>query len=64
MHNWDYPNHPKLNQDEVWYLERLLTHGITDEKIDHVMLERNFDKLKIPDHTRAFFELLLWGRPF
>ena len=64
MHNWDYPNDPGLKQDEVWYLERLLTHGITDEKIDRVMLERNFDTIRIPENTRAFFELLLWDKPF
>ena len=64
MHNWDYPDNQALRQDEVWYLERLLTHGITNEKIDRAMLERNFDKIKIPDNTRALFELLLWNKPF
>lgn len=64
MHNWDYPKNKKLKENEVWYLERLLTHGITDEKIDRAMLERNFDLIKIPEHTRAFFELLLWNKLF
>ena len=64
MHNWDYPKDQNLKQDEVWYLERILTHGITNEKIDCSMLERNFDKVKIPPNTRVFFELLLWGKPF
>ena len=64
MHNWDYPDNENLKQDEVWYLERLLTHGITDEKIDRAMLERNFDKIKIPENARTFFELLLWDKPF
>ena len=64
MHNWDYPINQDLKQNEVWYLERLLTHGITNEKIDRAMLERNFDQLKIPETTRAFFELLLWDKPF
>lgn len=64
MHNWDYPKNHYLKQDEVWYLERLLTHGITDEKIDRAMLERNFDVIKIPENTRIFFELLLWNKPF
>lgn len=64
MHNWDYPRDPALTQNEGWYLERLLTYGIGDEKIDRAALERNFDTIKIPDHTRAFFELLLWNKPF
>lgn len=64
MHNWDYPQDQRIQQNEVWYLERLLTHGITDEKIDRAMLERNFAAIKIPENTRAFFELLLWNKPF
>ena len=64
MHNWDYPRDEAMIHNEIWYLERLLTHGITNEKIDRAMLERNFDAIKIPEHTRAFFELLLWNKPF
>ena len=64
MHNWDYPQDQQTKQNEVWYLERLLTHGITNEKIDRAMIERNFDGIKIPENTRAFFELLLGNKPF
>lgn len=64
MHNWDYPNNIDAQKNEVWYFERMLTYGLGGEKIDRAMLERNFDKLKIPETTRAFFELLLWNKPF
>lgn len=64
MHNWDYPKTKKLKNNEVWYLERLLIYGLNKEKIDRGMLERNFNKIKIPDNTRAFLELLLWNKPF
>lgn len=64
MHNWDYPNTEELKQDEVWYLQRLLTYGLGGEKIDRKMLLRNFDAIKIPEDTRVFFELLLWNKPF
>lgn len=66
MHNWDYKKtkRSKLKENEVWYLERLLTYGIGDEKINRAMLERNFTKLNIPEHTKDFFELLLWNKPF
>ena len=64
MHNWDYPADQQIKQNEVWYLERLLTHGITNEKVNRAMIERNFHAIKIPEHTRAFFELLLWNKPF
>lgn len=64
MHNWDYPKNIDAQKNEVWYLERLLTYGLGGEKIDRKMLERNFDTIRIPDATRAFFELLLWNKPF
>lgn len=65
MHNWDYKNNAKqLKTNETWYLERLLTYGLGGEKIDRAMLERNFGMLKIPEHTKTFFELLLWNKPF
>ena len=64
MHNWDYPKIDRGKIDEKWYLERLLTYGTTDKKINRAMLMRNFDHLNIPGDTRAFFELLLWNKPF
>lgn len=64
MHNWDYPRTTDFKNNEVWYLERLLTYGLGDETLDRRMLERNFAKLRIPEHTRAFLELLLWEKPF
>ena len=64
MHNWDYPKTKNLKDNEAWYLERLLIYGLNKEKINRAMLERNFNKIKIPDNTRAFLELLLWNKPF
>ena len=55
MHNWDYPKTKNLKNNEVWYLERLLTYGLNKEKINREMLERNFNKIKIPDNTRTFW---------
>lgn len=63
MHNWDYPkNNPP--QDNVWRLERLLTYGLNGEKLNEKELKTYLPKLKIPDNTRAFLELLLWEKPF
>lgn len=64
MHNWDYPKTEDLIKNKVWYLERLLTFGLNGEKIDKELLEKNFEKIKIPEDTRAFLELLLWNKPF
>lgn len=64
MHNWDYPKDTKLKENEVWYLERMLTYGLNGEKIEREMLLRNFDKIKIPDDTRKFLELIIWNKPF
>ncbi len=65
MHNWDYPKTIEAEpHNEKWRMERLLTFGLTNEKIDRVALERNFHSLAMPDDTRAFLELLLWDRVF
>lgn len=64
MHNWDYPKNQNQPVDETWRLERLLQYGIGNEKINHTVLERNFNTLHIPEHTKAFLELLLWNKVF
>ena len=64
MHNWDYQKTRDQNTDPVWYLERMLTYGLGEEKLDRALLERHFTEIKIPEDTRAFFELLLWNKPF
>ena len=65
MHNWDYPKDDEaLQKNATWYFERLQTYGTAGEKIDRDLLERHFKDLMIPEDTRAFFELLLWSKPF
>jgi len=66
MHNWDYPKTKEqaLRADKIWYLERLLTYGLGGEKIDRHILEENFTRLHIPEHTKAFLELILWNKAF
>lgn len=64
MHNWDYPKDINQQTDELWRLERLLQYGIGDEKINRVVLEQNLNTLHIPEHTKAFIELLLWNKVF
>lgn len=64
MHNWDYPKDINQQTDELWRLERLLQYGIGNEKINRVVLEQNLNTLHIPEHTKAFLELLLWNKAF
>ena len=64
MHNWDYPKTRNEKTDPIWYLERVLTYGLGDEKLNRKLLKQHFTDLKIPEHTRHFFELLLWQKPF
>lgn len=64
MHNWDYPQKNDIKKNEKWYLERLLTYGFGKEKINKDALKEHFKDLNIPEHTRAFFELLLWDKPY
>lgn len=64
MHNWDYIKTENLQNNPAWYLGRLLTYGLNGQKINKEMLEANWDKIKIPETTRMFLELLLWDKPF
>lgn len=68
MLTWDQYNLDGLDlTDEnqaVWYLERMIKYGLGEAKIERDLLERFFQKLQIPENTRAFFELLLWNKPF
>lgn len=64
MHNWDYPKDTNQQIDEIWRLERLLQYGLGNEKINRAVLERNFNALHIPEHTKTFLELLLWNKVF
>jgi len=64
MHNWDYPKNKNTKKNEKWFLERLLTYGFGEEKIDKELLKRHFNNLRIPEHAKAFFELLLWNKPY
>ncbi len=64
MHNWDYPKTKKAWGEETRRLERLLNFGLAGEKIDRRVLEKYLDKIKMPEDTRAFLELLLWDKAF
>ena len=64
MHNWDYPKQDNTKRDEKWRLERLLTYGFDNDKINKNALKKHWNELKIPLHTKVFFELLLWNKPF
>ena len=64
MHNWDYDQKTVDKADVIWKLERLLNYGLAGEKINQKELEENFNKIKIPENTRAFLELLIWNKQF
>lgn len=64
MHNWDYIKTEDLQNNPVWYLNRLLTYGLNGQKISQAVLKDNWEKIKIPETTRMFLELLLWDKPF
>ena len=64
MHNWDYPKTAGKTADPKWRLGRLLTYGLNGERLNRKELEQYLLELKIPDDTRALFELLLWNKPF
>ena len=64
MHNWDYPKIVEKTADPKWRLERLLTYGLNGERLNREELKEYLPKLKIPEDTRALFELLLWNKPF
>lgn len=64
---WDYTKteyKKQAKKDPVWKLERLINFGLDDEKIERELLEKYFNKLKITDDRRAFFELILWNKKF
>jgi len=64
---WDYNKTEYEKQaaaNPKWRLERLLLYGMGGEKLDKKLLEKYLAELKIPDNTRAFLELLLWGKQF
>ncbi len=64
---WDYTKTEYEKQaaaNPKWHLERLLLYGMNGEKLDRELLTRYLAELKIPDNTRAFLELLLWGKQF
>jgi len=53
-----------MKKNEKLFFERLLTYGLGREKINKAKLKKYFRGLRIPEHTRAFFELLLWKKPY
>ncbi len=65
--SWDYAKTEYEKQAEAdprWHLERLINFEPSGEKIDRALLERHLAELNIPGDRRAFFELLLWNKPF
>lgn len=63
---WDYDekNYKKQAQsDPAWRLERLINHGLGDEKLDRELLKKYLPGLRIPEDRRVFLELLVWGKP-
>lgn len=63
---WDYPDVEYRKQaaaDPVWHLERLINHGLGDEKLDRELLKQFLPELHIPEDRRAFLELLIWDKP-
>lgn len=67
MHNWDYNLKNIDERDEkfiIWKLERLVNYGLGGEKIDAKLLKKYFTKIKMPENTKAFLELLLWKKPY
>lgn len=64
---WDYTKSEYEKQakaDLVWHLERLINHGLGEEKINPKILREHLYELKIPEDRRAFLELLLWNKAF
>ena len=64
---WDYTKTEYEKQaaaDPIWKLERLINYGLGEEKIDKELLKKFLPQLRIPEDRRAFFELLLWNKPF
>ncbi|MEK7553191.1 MAG: hypothetical protein AAB504_00655 [Patescibacteria group bacterium] len=67
MNIWDY-DIKKADQNAeqfiIWKLERLINYGLGNEKINENLLKKYWDKIKMPENTRIFFEFLLWGKHF
>lgn len=62
---WDYTKteyEKQKNADPVWHLERLINYGLKNEKLNKKLLEKNLDKLKIPENRREFLKLVLYGK--
>lgn len=68
MHIWDYklPKNwkPKTEQEQTWYLERLVNYGLGGDKLNRNQLKKYFNKIRMTDNTKAFLELLLWKKPY
>jgi hypothetical protein len=64
---WDYDDKSYKKQatkDPVWHLERLINHGLGNEKLSKTLLKTHLTKLNIPEKRRTFLELLLWDKQF
>lgn len=67
MNVWDYDIKTVDQNTEqfiIWKLERLINYGLGDEKLDVNLLKKYWDKIKMPENTKSFLELLLWGKHF
>jgi hypothetical protein len=64
---WDYTDEAYQTQaaaDERWHVERLLRHGLGDERINPQLLKKYWKELRMPENMRAFLALLLWDEKF
>lgn len=62
---WDYAEKEETKQaaaDPKWFLERLINHGLKDQKIDRALLTRYFTELNMPDDRRVFLAAILWDK--
>lgn len=67
LYAWDYNLKDVDEENEqfiIWKLERQLCYGPRGEKLDEKLLRKYFHKVKMPENTRAFLELLLWKKPY
>ncbi|TSC72908.1 MAG: hypothetical protein G01um101470_262 [Parcubacteria group bacterium Gr01-1014_70] len=64
---WDYIKEEYAKQqkaDPVWNLERRLLYGLEGEKLNREEVKKHLRELHIPEDRKAFFEVLLWNKPF